>query len=328
MSMRGSRGLAAILLIGAAVGATPEPDPDVVRTKREVVLRQSPAADSAPAFTVASGTDLIRVAREARNGFYRVIRRERGPQAWISTDDVAVTHEATDLPPAKACAATLQQCPAQGCEEENTPAAESNELKRRQPHVGVPVTLSFEDLSGLQRQADERIGQGPFEPTHEQRAQLRDLAVKHAVVAEGDLVRVVGFIARGDDGLHVNKAGESVNCQLKKPTDNDIHIPLVDAPGNTEYHGIVAEMIPQDRPGAWSVDALKEIQSRRLKVWVEGALSYDKVHFVNDDDNNPIKDEPARMSLWEIHPVTKFLVCRREHCDPLAEEDWTPLTTR
>jgi len=31
------------------------------------------------------------------------------------------------------------------------------------------------------------------------------------------------------------------------------------------------------------------------------------------------------MSLWEIHPVTKFLVCRQDRCDPQAEDDWMPL---
>jgi len=315
-----------LLLAIASVGAiAQDSDVDLLLTVHDAVLRTAPKADAAVAFKAASGTELIWVARSKRNGYFRVIRKEQGPQAWIAETDAKVARAADDFPQAKTCAASLQQCPARGCEAEGTPEAESNELKRRQPKVGVPLTLSFDDFAQLQRQADERVGQGPLEPTPAQRSRLHDLHVQRGQVSEGDLVRIVGFIAKGDEGLHVNKAGESVNCQLKKPADNDFHIPLAEAPGNSEFKGIVVEMIPQDRPPEWSIDTLKDIQEKGLKVWAEGGLSYDKVHYVNDDPANPLKDEPARMSLWEIHPVTKFLVCRKDRCDPQAEEDWTPL---
>jgi len=319
---------AMVLTTLAAQAWAQAPDADIVRTHREAALHRSPAADAAIAFTIPAQTDLIWVGRGERNGFFRVIRKDQGPQAWVSAADASPAHKASNPPPGKVCAASLAQCPAYGCEQEGTPEAESNELKRRQPPVGVPVTLSFDDLALLQQQADELVGQGPNEATAAQRARLRGLRVKSGSVAEGDLVRAVGFIAKGNEGLHVNKAGESVNCQLKKPADNDIHIPLVDAPGDSEFKGIVVEMIPQDRPQAWSVDAFKDIQAKGSKVWVEGGLSYDKVHFVSADADNPLKDEPDRMSLWEIHPITKFLVCRKERCDPQFEQDWTPLEAK
>ena len=316
----------ALLTIASAGAIAQDSDyVDLLRTSRDAVLHTAPKADAPVAFKAASGTELIWVARSKRNGYFRVIRKEQGPQAWIAEADAKVVRAADDFPEAKTCAASLQQCPARGCEAEGTPEAESNEMKRRQPKVGVPVTLSFDDFAQLQRQADERVGQGPLDPTPAQRLRLRDLHVQHGQVSEGDLVRVVGFIAKGDEGLHVNKAGESVNCQLKKPADNDFHIPLVEAPDNTEYKGIVVEMIPQDRPPEWSIDTLKDIQAKGLKVWAEGGLSYDKVHYVNDDPANPLRDDPARMSLWEVHPITKFLVCRKQHCDPQAEDEWTPL---
>jgi hypothetical protein len=319
---------AAFLAIASFGAMAQYSDVDLLRTTRDAVLHTAPKADAAVAFKAAAGTELIWVARSKRNGYFRVIRKEQGPQAWIAEADAKVVRAANDFPVGKACAASLQQCPARGCEAEGTPEAESNELKRRQPKVGVPVTLSFADFAALQQQADERVGQGPLDPTPAQRSRLHDLHVQHGSVSEGDLVRIVGFIAKGNEGLHVNKAGESVNCQLQKPADNDFHIPLVEAPGNEEFKGIVVEMIPQDRPPEWSIDELKNIQAQGLKVWAEGGLSYDKVHYVNDDSANPLKDEPARMSLWEIHPVTKFLVCRKDRCDPQAEEDWTPLGTK
>jgi hypothetical protein len=87
-------------------------------------------------------------------------------------------------------------------------------------------------------------------------------------------------------------------------------------------------MNPQKRPSVWTIDALKEIQAKGAQVWVEGGLSDDNVHYVNADPDNPLKDEPDRMSLWEIHPITKFLVCRKDHCDLKNEKDWLALDAK
>jgi len=136
---------------------------------------------------------------------------------------------------------------------------------------------------------------------------------------------LVAYIPKASDGLHSNMSGESVNCNLKKETDNDFHIPVVEAPADTEFRGIVVEMIPQDRPKTWTIDALKGIQAASRQVWVEGALFYDKVHFVITDADTAPDGEPQRMALWEIHPITKFLECRKPHCDPQQEADWSEL---
>jgi len=173
--------------------------------------------------------------------------------------------------------------------------------------------------------ADEKVGQGPYDLTPHGYQKLTDLKVSAGAVSEGDRVRIVAYIPKGQDGLHANKAGESVNCNLKKPYDNDFHIPVVAAAGDTEFQGIVVEMIPQARPSAWTIDALKDLQAKSTQVLVEGGLSYDKVHYVSDDPDHPFKDEPNRMSLWEIHPITDFLVCRQDHCDPNRQSDWTAL---
>lgn len=190
------------------------------------------------------------------------------------------------------------------------------------------MVLTFDDFARLQRVADERVGQGPQDLTKAQHAALQRLDVASGSVSEGDLVRAIGYIAKGGDGLHANETGESVNCQLKKFANNDVHIPLVANAGDSEYQGIVVEMAPQDRPAAWTVEALKEIQAQGARVWVEGGLAYDKVHYVNADGKHPFKDEPARMSLWEVHPITRFLVCRKEHCDAGNADDWSELDTR
>jgi len=301
-------------------------DPDLVETLRDTDARSAPSGDAAPVFSAPAGTDLVWIGKSEHDGFDRVIRRDVGPQGWIKAADVKTAHGA-EHHEENVCSASLDECPQRGCAQPGTAEARDNSIKRTRPAPGTPVTLSFRDLIELQQQADQHVGQGPDDLSKPQRDALGGLKVSAGTVAEGDLVRVLGYIAKGDRGLHVNDAGESVNCMLKAPQDNDIHIPLVDKPDDSEFRGIVVEMIPQDRPPAWNVDALKTIQAQAQQIWVEGGLSYDKVHFVNDDPDEPIKDEPKRRSLWEVHPIIRFFVCRKDHCDPHNESDWSTLDT-
>jgi hypothetical protein len=302
----------------------------MLQTLHDAVAHTSPSADSAEAFKVAGGTNLIWAVHAEKNGFYRVTRENKGPQGWIATGDVATLHEHLHHEDAavKACVVSLNECPKRGCAAEDSAEAAANEIKRTRPADGAPFKLSIDDFARLQREADERVGQGPQDLSPTQHEAIKHLEVAGGKVSEGDLVRVVGYIAKGDEGLHANQTGESVNCQLKNLANNDIHIPLVAKAEDTEYQGIVVEMIPQQRPAAWTVEALKELQSNATQVWVEGGLAYDKVHYVNADRANPFKDEPARMSLWEVHPITKFLVCRKQQCDVDNVDDWTALDAK
>jgi hypothetical protein len=305
----------------------PSQDEDAVRTVKDTTAHSEPRADAEAAFTVAAGTDLTWVVKGKKDGFLRVIRRNRGPQGWIAEGDLTVTqeHQHGKKPEDHVCAASLDACPARGCNAEGSPEARDNEMKRTWPPAGSAAVLTIDDLIALQRAADEKVGQGPNDLTPEQRAKLQHLQFSGRTISEGDRVRALGYIARGGEGLHINESGEPVNCNLKKPDDNDFHIPLVAKSDDSEFKGIVVEMIPQQRPSAWTIEALKEIQVKGQQVWVEGGLSYDKVHYVNADADNELEHEPERISLWEIHPIAKFLVCRREHCDPQDERQWSEL---
>lgn len=305
----------------------PTPDEDAVRVLHDAVVRAEPAGDASVAFRVGAGTELTWVVQTRKDGFYRVIRRDKGPQGWIAAADVELIqeHQKGKKPEDHVCAASLEECPARGCAAAGSPEARDDEMKRTWPAASGAVTLTFADMTALQRLADERVGEGPNDLTPEQRAKLQRLPYAGGTISEGDRVRAIGYISKSNKGLHVNKSGEPVNCNLKATRDNDFHIPLVEHPGDSEFQGIVGEMIPQRRPANWTIDALKEVQRKGLQVWVEGGLSYDKVHYVNADPANPFKDEPERMSLWEIHPITTFLVCRRAHCDPAAAREWSQL---
>jgi hypothetical protein len=322
-------GVAATAFAAAAGPAPPAPTSleDVVQTTHATVARTRPEADAPVAFEVPSGTELTWVVAARKAGYYRVIRRGRGPQGWIPEGDLKVVrrHEPTSSDDVKACSASLDQCPARGCADEGSAEAADNAMKRVRPAPAEAKFLTFQDLDSLQRQADERVGQGPNDATAAQHAALHGLSYSGGSVSEGDLVRIVAFIPKASDGLHANMSGESVNCNLKHEVDNDFHIPVVESPPDTEFRGIVVEMIPQDRPKTWTIDALKGIQAASRQVWIEGALFYDKVHFVVSDPDTAPDGEPQRMSLWEIHPITKFLECTKEHCDPQRESDWSEL---
>jgi hypothetical protein len=69
------------------------------------------------------------------------------------------------------------------------------------------------------------------------------------------------------------------------------------------------EMIPQDRHNGWTAKKLKRIAREERPVLVRGQLFYDNMHLVNDDPDDVAASEPKRFSLWEVHPVTQFLVC-------------------
>jgi len=180
-------------------------------------------------------------------------------------------------------------------------------------------------LKDLQKQANEAVGQH-VELDAAGRAKLADFTVTDGTVAEGSLVRLSGFISTGAKP-HPN-TGESVNCRFTQAVNNDIHINIAAQPTDTEFAGVVVEMIPRDRNPGWTLKKLLDIQKQKLRVRVEGGLFYDNLHFVNADSAHVLGGQPKRFALWEIHPITGFLVCGKSdgNCDPANPEDnWTAM---
>jgi hypothetical protein len=207
------------------------------------------------------------------------------------------------------CAVDLDACPDRGCADPDTPDALVNQAKRRIPPSGTPVRLTLDDVERLQSQADQVVGQ-KVALDQAARARLQDLDLKSSdeLVSEGDLVEVVGYVI----GLpHRPKASgpESVNCRLPGPDNNDYHIPLARHPEDTEFEGIVVEMIPQDRPDGWTTGKLRKVAREGRPVVVRGQLFYDNKHEVNDDPEAVKSGEPKRFALWEVHPITEVHVC-------------------
>jgi len=192
-------------------------------------------------------------------------------------------------------------------------------LKRTVPPEGTPTTLTFETFSQLQSAAVELVDEGVEIPPAE-RNRIKSIETTEGTVGEGSRVRLVAFLSEGTP--HAN-SGESVNCNLKRQANNDIHISVTETKNGSEFEGIVVEMIPQDRPAHWTSNNIKTLRGKVLLI--EGGLFYDNLHFANGDENNPIPGQPKRFSLWEIHPVTSLKVCKKttvSQCDPNRASNW------
>jgi hypothetical protein len=307
------------------------------KTTARVNLRSGPSKDSSRVALVEKGSTVTLLQKQADHGFYHV-RTVQNQEGWLLAQYVSLkfpAHRAVVRKPtnfevephrigmaAAACAPDLASCPANGCAAAGSAHALVNQLKQTTPSGSTPMMLSFDDFANLQQQADNSVGEDK-ELTAGDRAQLKGLTVAAGQVSEGDLVSVVGYLV----GTPHPNTGESVNCNLKGESNNDYHIPMSNDPSNSDFQGIVVEMIPQGRGQNWNLANLTQVESAGQLVMVTGALFYDNMHKVNGDANNPVRGQPARFSLFEVHPLTQFVVCTKadNSCDPAQSGDWAPL---
>jgi len=76
-------------------------------------------------------------------------------------------------------------------------------------------------------------------------------------------VRLVAFLSEGTP--HAN-SGESVNCNLKREDNNDLHVSVTETKNGSEFDGIVVEMIPQDRPANWTSNEVETLRGKVLLI--------------------------------------------------------------
>ena len=178
-------------------------------------------------------------------------------------------------------------------------------------------------------------------------------ATKMANLKEGDIHTVIGYLYYAEEtGGHTNPktgvtTGESCNCQLFHPGETDFHIgigfdkgvaakiqkqswPLkTGALKTTAEHGsMIVEMTPEFRSEfepKWSMALLTKAKGKQIKV--VGQLIADNEHFNTKDDCGRDKAKAScwRMSIWEIHPVTAFFVCKTDAGCSEADSNWVAL---
>jgi hypothetical protein len=106
---------------------------------------------------------------------------------------------------------------------------------------------------------------------------------------------------------------ETCNCKLSGEENNDFHINLVEQRTDRLIQSVVVEMTPKVRAmhSNWTLAALHNLldETNPPYVRVSGFLLLDTEH-IN-------KNGGPRMTIWEIHPVTRFEVCTttKAKCD-------------
>lgn len=177
---------------------------------------------------------------------------------------------------------------------------------------GTARAVTISSLTSLQSQVekntsinfgDENVPPRSKGPTTD-RAPLQKLG-------EGRLVTLKAYVL-----IARQEGGESVNCGKNVPNQpayHDIHISLVGSPDTSadaagECTGVVAEMSPHHRPDSWTHANVEKVANAKALVRVTGQLFFDSSHYPCSN-GQPVRSNPKRVSLWEIHPVYKFEVC-------------------
>lgn len=230
--------------------------------------------------------------------------------------------------PKTPCAASLADCPREGCSDDNHHDPDLNKLKNLKSSDQPVTDRTITQIIRLERKVeDSGYKRG------DSRSVLRDLG-------EGSQIRVVGYL------LAVKQeCGESSNCGLQDvdvTTDN--HLVLVNPKVVTdnllpkhatvkrikavfsvrEPQSMTAEFTPRVR-AAGHPNFTSDVQNRLNKtpqgaLWVRitGQLMFDSEHF----HHNPLQ----RKTSWEIHPILKFEYCLKGRTCKLGSDDgWLDL---
>jgi hypothetical protein len=189
-----------------------------------------------------------------------------------------------------------------------------------------PILTSIPELVALQAKAQQipniNFGNTRSHPLTSKAGPVQDRAPLQAI-GEGSLVQLVGYVK-----IARQEGAESVNCGSNVPNAaayHDIHISIVLSPADQECSGVVVEMTPHHRPDTWTPQLVNKVASAGLLVRVTGQRMFDSSH-TPCQNGSPISGDPARISLWEIHPIYNFEVCPQGNCSSggwVRLDDWT-----
>jgi len=185
-----------------------------------------------------------------------------------------------------------------------------------------PTLTSIPQLVALQTQAEQipniNFGNPRSHPLTSSAGPVQNRAPLQAL-GEGAVVQLIGYVK-----IARQEGAESVNCGTNVPNlpaYHDIHISIVLSPADAECSGVVVEMTPHHRPDAWTYQLVNQVASAGLLVRVTGQRMFDSSH-TPCQNGSPIRGDPSRISLWEVHPIYKFDVCPQGNC---ANGGWVPL---
>jgi hypothetical protein len=195
---------------------------------------------------------------------------------------------------------------------------------------GAPRLVTISDLRDLQDAVDKSgvdYGSTHTKPPHAGPPADRSTLFSKlppGSAREGDRVSFVGFVVEAKKG-----SSETVNCHCTEIPSVDVHIALADhqlnlkeAPASaapaakkeiTESNdaalcanSFVAETIPHKRPSVLELAAIEPLRNKIVKV--TGQLFFDGSHRPCKGAS-PGSGDPARLTVFEIHPVYDIEVC-------------------
>ncbi len=203
------------------------------------------------------------------------------------------------------------------------------------------LDISYDDLLQLEKSVEKLPGFKTWDRNHYPDSR-KDFTTTGGKFNEGTAVRYTGYVfeAHAAD----TSSGESVNCDQSGAAPNDIHIALVPDPtvtANDECKSTTAEMSPHYRPTKWEAKTIssrlasftwdastkKYVPNKTAKhnlVRISGQLMFDAPH-KPCVSGKPGTGDPARASLWEVHPVYQMEVCTKTVKGSCADTDWQSL---
>lgn len=260
----------------------------------------------------------------------RVNKGAPSPVSEAARPSAAVFKPGCTLPfdPIKSAGLEIDaKCTSDGNGGSDTAKVLENHAKNNFCVTGTPVAITYDDFKGLQKTADDNDLKKGLKTSRDSLINIFPSA-GGPKIGEGTLVQFVTFLLQARHSNVGKGKGENVNCKLTQEDDNDIHIELtmdrsVDEPDPCD--GVTAEMSPHFRPAEWS--RLVELDKFDRPVRITGPLFYDDSHTPCHDGVRP---NPKRISVWEIHPVYQFEVCKAKAkdlkaCDVKDNSVWVAL---
>jgi hypothetical protein len=256
--------------------------------------------------------------------------------------------KAASQKPAKcpATGMTLQKCHdtfPDGCSSAKTPSYDAylDFLKDQDPGAALASTkdLVESDFPAL----ESKLPAGLTSNNHP------GFATQFADLGEGNIHTVIAYLYFAENTskgtAKVPSIAETANCRIKAASAFDYHLglgfdsALAAKAGAThpkqgsilftqlEKKSVVAEMTPYTRHAKWTFSRVNALQGKQVKV--VGQLMVDNVHFRAADDCHFSKATSNcwRSTVWEIHPITQFYVCKASGgCTASSPaSDWTNL---
>jgi hypothetical protein len=243
--------------------------------------------------------------------------------AAVTTPAQAQSCASPVLPTSKATVIDTSTCKVIGSDGAETNQNEAkNNFCPTTATAGAPNPITIADMVALQTKVQQNkaipFGNSDSHPLTSKAGPATNRAPLEKL-GEGNQVVLQGFVK-----ISRQEGAESVNCGKgvpDKPAYHDIHISIVAVAGDAECSGVVAEMIPRHRPAEWTADLVNSVGTKGLPVRVTGQLMFDSSH-TPCQKGTPVKNDPSRASLWEVHPIYAFEVCPSGTC---ADGGWVKL---